>query len=332
MAASAAQADTLRVATWHPELTRKGPALLLQDILDDEDEQLAAALSVIDQVDADVLLLTSIDTDFDGHTARAFAEAAGYPHVFTRAGNTGRPTGRDIDRDGRLGEPEDAQSYGEFTGQGGMALLSRLPVDLTATRDYSDVLWRDIPDNRLPVGYFDAKDLDVLRLSSSAHWDVVLDWEGTPLHLLTLAATAPVFDGVEDRNGRRNADEVDYWRREIAQNHGPDGKDFVLLGNTNLDPYDGQGWRQVMADLLASPHLQDPAPRAGARAPAANADHSGDPALDTADWDDPVPGNLRVDYVLPASVLKVLDAGVLWVDASSVTVFRHGLVWVDIAR
>jgi len=92
--------------------------------------------------------------------------------------------------------------------------------------------------------------------------------------------------------------------------------------------------------LLADPRLQDPHPQSpGARA-AADSEHRGDPALDTVDWDGP--GNLRVDYVLPAAGLEVQAAGVLWpqtgrsdrgIDAETVArASRHRLVWVDLGR
>ncbi len=54
--------------------------------------------------------------------------------------------------------------------------------------------------------------LAVQRLSSVGHWDVpVLLGAGKRLHLLAFAAGPPVFDGPEDRNGKRNHDEVAFW-------------------------------------------------------------------------------------------------------------------------
>ena len=46
----------------------------------------------------------------------------------------------------------------------------------------------------------------------------------------------------------------------------------------------------------------------------ANLTHQGDPEYDTADFNDnPAPGNLRADYVLPSRWgLRVRDAGVFW--------------------
>lgn len=323
----------LRIATWHVELERKGPGLLLRDILGDTAPDLRQAEAHITALSPDILLLTGIDTDLDGQSAIALAARLDYPYVFTRWGNTGEPTGRDIDKDGRLGEPEDAQSYGTFRGQGGMMLLSRLPIVADEVVSFSDLLWRDLPGALVPDGYFDAEDLAVLKLSSHAHWDVPILWGEHRLNLLTYAATSPVFDGEEDRNGRRNADETRFWSLyldgELEQ--APLAGAFVILGNSNLDPNDGDGRREVMRDLLSDPRLQDPKPVSD-HGPAANPEHRGDHGLDTADWTDPLPGNLRVDYVLPSADLTVQDAGVAWVSGDSEkNDFRHGLVWVDIA-
>ena len=86
------------------------------------------------------------------------------------------------------------------------------------------------------------------------------------MRLLCWYATPPVFDGPEDRNGRRNHDEAAFWLRLLAGEltwPPPEGP-FVLLGQSNLDPVDGEGLRGAMDALLDHPALQDPAPRGSA--------------------------------------------------------------------
>ncbi len=345
--AGASFAETLRIATFNAELSRRGPGLLLGDILKG-DEQVAAVVAVIVEADPDVLLITDFDVDTEGHALAAFAdlfgtdgtEGKGYPFRFAAPPNTGVETGFDMDGNGRLGEARDSQGYGSFTGQGGMAVLSRLP--LGEVRDFSGFLWADLPGAIAPEvdghPFPSAAARAVQRLTSVAHWDVPVETPSGPLHLLALYATTPVFDGPEDLNGRRNHDEIMFWLRLLDGDlpFAPPGGPVVVIGDANLDPDDGDGRREAIRALLGDSRLQDPMPTSEGGRKAANPEHSGDPGLDTADWTDPVPGNLRVDYVLPDAGLKVVGAGVLWpVDgpmaATVETASRHRLVWVDIA-
>lgn len=286
-------AEPLRVATWHGDFSRKGPGLLLKELLSDKSPDLGpvAALS------PDVLVLTDVDYDA-GHVALAALadKLGGYPHLFALRPNTGMATGLDLDGDGRLGGPRDAQGYGWFSGQGGMAILSRYPLALVA--DHSALPWKDAPDT-----LWTSQEAEIQRLSTSAHWAVRVD-APVPLTLLTLAATPPVFDGPEDRNGRRNHDEVMLWAHHLDAMDGP----VVLAGLLNLDPDRGEGLRDAATRLLDHPRLQDPLP-----------------ALPTVDWESV--GEMRVSYVLPDAALTVLDAGVTPVPGPG----PHRVVWVDLA-
>lgn len=325
-------AQPLRIASFSPDLSRDGPGLLLRD-LGRKDAQIDAVVQVIAQARADVLLLTGFDWDHDGLALAAFRQrldqaGAGYPHVFTARPNAGMPTGLDLNGDGRLGRADDRQGFGRFSGQGGMMVLSRHPLGPVA--DYSDRLWRDMPGQIMPPT--PPQVAAVQRLASVNHWDVTVTVAGRPLHLLAMSASPPVFDGPEDRNGRRNHDELAFWLEHL-----PDAP-FVLAGKLNLDPQDGDGRPQALTRLLD--HVSDPQPQSeGGRQAGAlgiNAAHRGDPALDTADWpDDKPPGNLRVDYVLPGKALKVLGAGVVWPAQGpqaqvAVAASTHRLVWVDL--
>lgn len=321
-----AGAQTLRLATWDPGLSRTGPGLLLRDI-GRADPQVLAAARVIAHAAPDAILLTGLDWDLDGRALGAFADLLadqGHPmdHRHASRPNSGMPTGRDMDGDGRAGRPRDAQGYGAFSGQSGMALLSRLPI--ASVTDHSAMLWRDMPGHRMPDP--DAPQADVQRLSSAAHWEVALRTPSGPLHLLAFAATPPAF---EPRNVARNHDEAAFWL-----DHLPDAP-FAVIGNLNLDPADGDGDPAALAALLRV--TQDPQPRGAWQPPQTgpNAGHRGDPALDTAEYDR-APGNLRLDYILPATGLRILDAGVLWPApddplAAQVALASHRkLVWVDL--
>ncbi|MFK7931109.1 MAG: endonuclease/exonuclease/phosphatase family protein, partial [Myxococcota bacterium] len=176
-------------------------------------------------------------------------------------------------------------------------------------------------------------------------------------HLLASHPTPPSFDGPEDKNGRRNSDEIAFWASYIEG--GPDswhtddagtsggiaGAPFVIVGDLNADPSDNDATDNAIVSLLAHPRVNDTQPKSlGGPEQAelqgqANDAHKGDPALDTSDFIDTV-GNLRVDYALPSSDLDVQGSGVFWPASTDplfplVGVFPfplsdHRAVWVDL--
>lgn len=303
---------------------------------------------MIATINPDILLLTSFDWDYEGRALDAFIArlneaGADYPHRFAGQPNTGLATGLDLDGNGRSGEARDAQGYGRFMGQGGMALLSRLPIRADYIVDFTPMLWADLPGSLIDGAGLSPDVRAVQRLSTTAHWDIRLVLpEESPLHLWAWTATPPVFDGPEDRNGRRNHDEAALWLHYLEGRLGrhPPEAPIVILGDANLDPIDGEGRPDALLTLLDHPVFLDPQPRSEGALTAAqegiNATHRGDPALDTADWSDDGPGNLRVDYVLPSRDLAVMASGVFWPtpdDPMAETVERasaHRLVWVDV--
>lgn len=334
----------MRIATYNTELERDGPGILLRDIRRGKDPQVAAVAMVIARVQPDIVLLQGIDYDHEGAALSALADllatqGALYPYRFALPPNSGQRTGFDHDGNGRLNEARDAQGYGRFPGQGGMALLSRYRVLHAQVRDFSALLWRDLPGASLPRVegqlFPDPALYDVLRLSSVAHWEIPIEVHGQTLHLLGFHATPPVFDGPEDRNGLRNADQIRFWQLYLdgaLPGQIPPETGFVVLGNANLDPHDGDGRHEAIRALLQDPRLQDLRPESPGAAMADAGQHQGPSELDSVDWNEPSPGNLRVDYVLPSADLKVRGAGTHWPkdDPVSAQASRHRLVWVDI--
>ena len=336
----AAQAERLRVATYDAGLSRKGPGLALQALLRGE-AQVEAAIAVIAQVNPDVLLLTGIDYDAGEALLGALQErlaqsGAPYPYRFAALPNSGVPTGFDVDDNGRAYEARDAQGFGYFTGDDGMAVLSRRPIE--TARDFSTDLWADLPGALIGGAGLSPELMAVQRLSTTAHWDLTLGGAGRDLHLFAYSATPPVFDGPEDRNGRRNHDETAFWQAFLDGRlpQKPEDGPFVILGKVNLDPVDGEGRAGALHALLADPRIQDPAPHsAGGLTAEGPFAHRGDPRLDTAEFGGNA-GNLRVDYVLPSADLTVIRSGVFWPvagDPMAATVAlasTHRLVYVDL--
>ncbi|MEW8585091.1 MAG: endonuclease/exonuclease/phosphatase family protein, partial [Candidatus Thiodiazotropha sp.] len=250
--------------------------------------------------------------------------------------------------------------FGFYPGQYGMVVLSRYPIQRKRVRSFQHFLWKDMPDSMLPTDWYSAEEQELLRLSSKSHWDIPLKVKGRVVHVLASHPTPPVFDGDEDRNGRRNHDEIRFWIDYIA---GADyiyddkgrvgglkpGEQFVILGDLNADPHDGDSTGNPAAKLLASPLVNTsitPVSIGGAdaalRQGGINTTHLGGADFDTADFADWTPGNLRVDYVLPSMGLDMVNAGVFW-PAANDPLFDlvgdwpfpssdHRMVWIDVLK
>lgn len=302
------------------------------------------------------------------------------PYRFSAPVNTGVPSQLDLNRNGRTDDPEDAWGFGRFPGQYGMAVFSRFEIDQSSSRTFQNLLWSDLPGALQPTlpetgqGYYAAEVWRQLRLPSKSLWDVVVQSPGGDLHILASHPTPPVFDGPEDRNGCRNHDEIrllleyiqstpmptasgsreEFWLDDAGRSGSlPPDAAFVILGDLNCDPHDGDSRREALLKLLAHRRVQShPVPASPGAEQAArqqagkNSTHHGDASHDTGDFNDGSVGNLRVDYVLPSTGLTVVHSGVVWPDLYSQhskmppalldtlkkldAASDHHLVWVDV--
>ena len=312
-------------------MSADGPGQLLADILRGDDPMIQATLTVIAEARADVIVLQDIDYDAEGLALAALADAlrargVDYPFHLTLRPNTGRPTGHDLDGDGHSHWRRDAHGFGDFNGAGGMAILSRHP--LGRVTDFTGFVWNDLPGGRAAeVTPVDA--LPMLRLATVGAWAVEVAVPGGPVTVFATHAGTPVFDGPEDRNGIRNADEMRFWHLLFdGWRPTPDWRlpgAFVLAGTLNVDPVAGEGHRDTLRALLDHPAVRDVTPT-GARGAA------------TVDWVDLGPGNLRVDYILPATALTVMGQGMIWpnpaddpaLNEAAAAASDHRLIWVDL--
>ena len=364
-------APTLRVATYNGSLydERDGGLVVRLQAGDEAARKIAA---VIQHQRPDLLLLNEFDYDAAGRAADLFQQRylgvsqsgqapIEYAYRFIAPVNTGVPSGMDLDRNGKLGGGNDAWGFGMHPGQYGLLVLSRYPIDVDAVRTFQHFHWKDLPGARSPIdpksgqAWYPPEVWSKLRLSSKSHWDVPVRTPIGRLHFLVHHPTPPVFDGAEDRNGVRNRDEIRVWAVYLAPRPAPwlcddagrcgglpaDAR-FVIAGDHNADPLDGDSTGNPMAALLEHPRvLRYPAPRSegavtsATAAGGANLAQRGDPAEDTGEFG-PKVGNLRLDYVLPSRGLSVLRSGVFWpppgepgsdwIDATD-----HHLVWLDLA-
>ena len=360
--------------------------------------QAAAVAEIVQRTRPEVLLINEFDYVDGPVTGNALTDAFRenylevghngaapivYDHVFVAPSNTGIASGFDLNNNGvTVTEPlapgygDDALGFGEFPGKFGMAIFSQHPIDHSAARTFQHFLWKDMPGALLPddpataapADWYSPEELAVLPLSSKSHWDVPIEIGGTTVHLLTSHPTPPVFDGVEDRNGRRNFDEIRLWADYVTPGSGGyiyddagvfgslrPGSKFVIAGDQNSDPLDGDSIPGSIQQLLDNPRINTtvtPSSIGGSEwsmvQDALNDTHRSDPAFDTADFcDTPAfppcsgPGNLRADYVLPSRNLRIVDAGVFWPEPDHPLVYLtgtgfpvpssdHRLVWVDV--
>ncbi|HZX79723.1 MAG TPA: endonuclease/exonuclease/phosphatase family protein, partial [Lysobacter sp.] len=260
-------------------------------------------------------------------------------------GGTGRDAGND------------AWGFGLHPGQYGMLVLSRHPIAARDARTFQHFRWQALPGARVPRdprsgdAWYAPEVWARFPLSSKSHWDVPVDTPAGRIHVLAAHPTPPVFDGPENRNGLRNADEIRFWAEYLTPGDKPWLCDdagrcgglaadaaFVILGDHNADPVDGDGEPGAIAQVLRHPRVNaDVAPGSAGAAERAGEyafARRGDVATHTGDFG-PNTGTLRLDYVLPSRNLPVRAGGVFWpkkgepgselLDASD-----HHLAWIDI--
>ncbi|GDX93764.1 hypothetical protein LBMAG46_37740 [Planctomycetia bacterium] len=147
--AEPAGAGVLRVATFNCSLNREAAGQLERDLGTDGDVQARKVARVLRRVRPDIVLLNEFDFSEPAVAAEGFlknylssevswAEESPlqYAHWWTGPVNTGVPTGRDLDRDGKSNGPGDAFGFGRFPGQYGMLLLSRYPIRVQDVRTF----------------------------------------------------------------------------------------------------------------------------------------------------------------------------------------------------
>jgi hypothetical protein len=379
-------ASTARFATFNASLNRFNEGDLAAELSTPGSAQPDVIAEIIQRAAPDVLLINEFDYDAGGVAAKGFqdnylsighngADPIVYPYRLAVASNTGIASGRDLDKNGFVGGPGDAYGFGFFPGQYAFVVYSKFPILEDEVRNFQLFLWNDMPGAMLPVNpdnssFYDEGDLEIFRLSSKNHTDVPIEIGNSEVHFLVSHPTPPVFDGPEDRNGTRNHDEIRFWSDYVSPGQGgyiyddngvsgglAPGAMFVIAGDQNADPLDGDSFPGAIQQLTDNPRVNDkvtPGSDGGVEQADlqgnANTLHLSDPAYDTADFFDGfppppfggAPGNLRADYVLPSKALQIRDAGVFWpteddplfalVGTFPFPSSDHRLVWVDLSH
>jgi len=385
----------VRFSSFNASLNRSSAGRLITDLSTPNNQQAKNVAETIQRVNPDVLLINEFDYDSSNTALNLFqqnylsvsqngATPVNYPIRYSAPSNTGIASGLDLDNNGSAvtqiganGYGNDAFGFGDFPGQYGMAVYSKYPIDTANIRTFQNFLWKDMPGALLPDNsstpaandYYSPAELNVFRLSSKSHWDVPININGEIVRVLVSHPTPPVFDGPEDRNGKRNHDEIRFWADYVTPGKGSyiyddrgtvgglaPNASFVIMGDQNADPVDGDSFDNAILQLLNNSRVNTgvtsviPASLGGIQQVADggnNVNQKGNPAFDTADFGDAGnnPGNLRVDYVLPSADLPINDAAVFWPlttdplyrlvgdrqTAENTPTSDHSLVWADIA-
>lgn len=335
----------------------------LKEALVEQHPQIKAIAEIIQHTRPDVLVLNEfdylppadgIDVFRDNYLAvsQNGESPIDYPYVYLAPVNTGKPSPYDLNRDGQQnGYGNDAWGFGWYPGQYAMVVLSKFPIDTTEVRTFQNFKWKDMPAALKPMQehtyapWYADEVWQQFPLSSKSHWDVPIDVGSHRFHLLVSHPTPPVFDGPEDRNGRRNHDEIRFWADYVTphlsdyiyDDHGrkgglDEGAAFVIAGDLNASNEGDANIPGTIEQLLEHPLVQNITPTSAGGA--AHTPDNPNAGSHTAGW------RKRADYVLPSKAgLRVIDSGVFWPqpgqpkaelvtsrDASS----DHRLVWVDV--
>ena len=369
-------ATTLKIATFnvsmealnYSEHKRGEPAHVstqtLSDALARNHQQIRNIAEIIQRVNPDIILLNEFDYLNDNNQAlKSFIKnylnksqqgqkRIEFPYFYQGPVNTGVNSALDIDGNGKKGQlPGDGYGYGHFPGHFGMALLSKYPIDFENIRSFQHFKWHDMPNALMPIDpitntpWYSQTTWQALRLSSKSHWDIPVIVNGKTIHMLASHPTPPVFDGPENRNGKRNHDEIRFWHDyinpELADyiydDKGHKGginteHSFVLLGDFNATTVDGNAIKSGISTLLNDHKIQDAMPQS--KAGKLNRPDNAHAKFHTSNW------GMRVDYVLPSvNGLSIDNSGIYWPLKSEET-FRlikerrassdHRLVWLEL--
>lgn len=366
----------LRLATYNTSLYSDEDEGLVKELQGDSAHARKIA-AVLQQVRPDLVLLNEFDFD-EGHRAadlfqQRYLEVAQpgggeplhYEYRYLAPVNTGVPSGLDLDNNGSVGgkgreRGNDAWGYGLHPGQYGMLVLSRYPIDEKSVRSFQLLKWSAMPGALRPVvpdtgkPFWNDAVWSQLRLSSKSHWDVPVRTPLGTVHVLAAHPTPPVFDGKEKRNAARNHDELRLWKEYLDNRNAnwlcddqgrcgglaADAR-FVIVGDLNNDPSDGDGRQDAIVELLEHPRVlryATPTSKGGEETSLAYAEKGitrhGAPQHATGDFG-PRSGTMRLDYVLPSVGFDYVGSGVFWPagdspEAKIADGSDHHLVWVDV--
>ena len=308
-----------------------------------------------------------------------------YPYTKDIPTNTGDLSGYDLDNDGKVSLPDDAWGFGQYHGQYAFAIFSKYPFG-DGYRSFQNFKWNSMPGEKNPVidvcnnpdipipadkvcgsPWYSEAAWSELPVSSKNHVDlpVLIPYQNNqtlPVHMLVSHPTPPIFDASARRNYKRNRAEVKFWKDYISgESYFVDdsgsggglasGSLFVIAGDLNADPDQGDGDRATIVDLMKNSLVNTAATVSGSQPTS----RGGQEYLRSSDCTrncNRSKGNtitsvsgLRLDHVMPSAGLTVMHSGVYWpatgepgrhlvydakLGSSKGVSSDHRMVWVDV--
>lgn len=273
--------DTVRVRMGHWNIKELGTAKLLEDA---HSPQLQAMAEILARFQPDFLSVNELQFDIEnvpdqglpgapagtlpgnaceGRNGRRLADrlhelqpTLEYDYTVVAMGNSGVPfvTTEEVSDEFHV-RPD------EYLGRYSLGLLSRYPILHDQVRVLHDLAWSALPGNRIdrireelgievPEGYW---------LFEKAIVVVPIDVQGITLYVVLLH---PMTSGFSDMNPHRNHDELralTLWLSGELDAPGweplPEDARFILVGDFNIDPEDGAGDPDSIAQVLANPRV-----------------------------------------------------------------------------
>jgi 3-phytase len=276
-----ADSGPVRLRVGHFNLREMSTAKLL----DESDEQATAAAQILARFAPDIISINELQFDMQGVPTPSMPGAPGTTgwgqfdvfgadnahRLADRIAAAGTPEGYEhrlifVGNSGYYWEGSTLgfdwfilRGWGEFRGRFNTAILSRYPILLDQVRIISDVPWDALPENHIakmkaetgidvPPGFpIFEKGLNIVPVQVN---DEVL-------HLVLLHTVSPAFDPI---NPYRNYDEL---RALVMFLDGqlpgveplpPDAK-FMIVGDLNADPDDGDGLPGAIQQVLDHPSV-----------------------------------------------------------------------------
>ena len=284
----------LRFATFNASVNRNADGQLLQELSNGDDPQLRNVAEIIQRVRPDVAAHqrvrlrsgpargTSVPAQLPRRcrtTARGRSSTATASWLRrTRAS----PSGKDFDNDGQAVTQPGSGAYGNDRSASASSLASsawsssRVRASTTRTLGPSSAsAGGTCPATccltirpRRPRGWYSADELGIFRLSSKSHWDV--PWRSTATGR-ALPREPPDAAGVRrprgpQRQAQPRRDPLLGGLRDSRCGHYiyddegrrgglRRGEQFVIAGDQNADPFDGDGVDHAIRQLLDNPRI-----------------------------------------------------------------------------